>query len=213
MVAGIASVASTTPVRSAATAARNARKAAYARRTKPCANLMAAPVYHAGAAFCGWISFADDAPFAALKSWPGRTAAHGEHDVIEHKNGITLLDSDETSERTFAIKMLKQVLASSFNWLLCGTRFREGCEHDGAVARTVLDFDRATVKRRDFPYQRQAQPYAPVFPAARLVDAENGWNTLSRCCSGIPKPSSSMRTRTRSPSSSTVTSTVEAGRL
>ena len=41
-----------------------------------------------------------------------------------------------------------------------------------AAARTVLDFDRATVKRCDFPYQRQAQPYAPVFPAARLVNAE-----------------------------------------
>ena len=40
------------------------------------------------------------------------------------------------------------------------------------MAGAVLDFDRATVKRRDFPYQRQAQPYAPVFPAARLVDAE-----------------------------------------
>ena len=40
------------------------------------------------------------------------------------------------------------------------------------MAGAVLDFDRATVKRRDFPYQRQAQPYAPVFPAARFVNAE-----------------------------------------
>ena len=67
---------------------------------------MAAPVYHAGAAFCGWISFADDVPFAALKSWPGRTTVHDEHDVGGRKTGMSLLASGETSECTFAIKML-----------------------------------------------------------------------------------------------------------
>ena len=49
---------------------------------------------------------ADDAPFTALKSWPGRTTAHGEHDVVERKPGMTLLASGETNERAFATKML-----------------------------------------------------------------------------------------------------------
>ena len=69
---------------------------------------MAAPVYHAGAAFCGWISFADDVSFAALKSWPGRTTVHGGHDVGGRKTGMSLLASGETSECTFAIKMLNR---------------------------------------------------------------------------------------------------------
>lgn len=71
-----------------------------------CANLMAAPVYHAGAAFCGKISFVDDAPFAVLEPWPGRTTVHGEHDVGGRKTSITLLVSGKISERAFAIKML-----------------------------------------------------------------------------------------------------------
>ena len=49
-------------------------------------------------------------PFVALKSWPGRTTVHDEHDVGGRKTGMSLLDSDETSERTFAIKMLKPAL-------------------------------------------------------------------------------------------------------
>lgn len=48
----------------------------------------------------------DDAPFAVLEPWPGRTTVHGEHDVGGRKTSITLLVSGKISERAFAIKML-----------------------------------------------------------------------------------------------------------
>ena len=53
--------------------------------------------------YLGVWSMAPDAPFVAIEPWTGHATLTTEDDVLEHKEGITLLAPGATDKRTFTI--------------------------------------------------------------------------------------------------------------